>query len=82
MALLDSFGALASSIIAAIVMLVFAILSFFVTVFIVQTGAAIAGLEPSADYLVLSAAILATGAIVAGATPMSGLSGTVTEAKS
>jgi hypothetical protein len=75
MAFLDSLGALASSIVAAIVMLVFAILSFFVTVFIVQVGAGLAGLTPAADFVVLSAAILATGAIVAGATPMSGLSG-------
>jgi hypothetical protein len=75
MALLDSFGALASSIIAALVMLAFAILSFFVTVFIVRMGAGLAGYSPGADFVVLSAAILATGAIVAGASPMSGLSG-------
>nr|WP_254268462.1 hypothetical protein [Halorussus aquaticus] len=67
-----------SSIVAAVVMLVFAVLSFFVTVFIVQTGAGIAGFSPSGDFVVLSAAILSTGAIVAGATPMTSLSG-VTE---
>nr|WP_225935310.1 hypothetical protein [Halobaculum magnesiiphilum] len=53
----------------------FAILSFFITVFIVQVGAGLAGYSPSGDFIVLSAAILATGAIVAGATPLSGLSG-------
>ncbi|WP_335999394.1 hypothetical protein [Halorientalis halophila] len=73
MGVLDSFGALVSSIIAAIVMLVFAILSFFVTVFIVQMGAGLAGISPGSDFVVLSAAILATGAIVAGASPMTGL---------
>lgn len=73
MGFLDSFGALVSSIIVAIVMLVFSILSFFVTVFIVQAGAGLAGFSPSGDFVVLSAAILATGAIVAGATPMSSL---------
>jgi hypothetical protein len=73
MSLLDSFGVLVSSIIAAIVMLVFAILSFFVTVFIVQVGAGLAGYSPSGDFVVLSAALLATGAIVAGATPMTSL---------
>ncbi|WP_135535138.1 MULTISPECIES: hypothetical protein [Halostella] len=72
MGLLDSFGALVSSIIAGIVMLVFGILSFFVTVFIVQMGAELAGYTPSGDFVVLSAALLATGAIIAGATPMSG----------
>ena len=78
MGLLDSFGALVSSVIASLVLLVFAILSFFITVFIVQVGASLAGYSPSGDFIVLSAAILATGAIVAGATPLSGLSG-VTE---
>lgn len=75
MGFLDSFGALASSIIAAIVMLVFAIASFFVTVFIVRIGASIAGYSPSGDFIVLAAAILAASAIVAGSSPMSGLSG-------
>ncbi|WP_136715082.1 hypothetical protein [Halorientalis salina] len=75
MGFLDSFGALVSSIIAALVMLLFAILSFFITVFIVQVGAGLAGYSPSGDFVVLSAALLATGAIVAGATPMSSLSG-------
>lgn len=75
MGILDSFGGLLSSIIAAIVMLAFAILSFFVTVFIVNMGAELAGYSPSGDFVVLSAAILSTGAIVSGATPMSGLSG-------
>lgn len=75
MGIMDSFGALVSSIIASIVLLVFAILSFFVTVFIVQVGAGLAGQSPSGDFIVLSAAILATGAIVAGASPLTGLSG-------
>lgn len=73
MGILDSFGALVSSIVAAVVMLVFAILSFFITVFIVDVGAGLAGYSPSGDFVALSAALLAAGAIVAGATPMSGL---------
>lgn len=76
MGVLDSFGALVSSIIASVVLLVFAILSFFITVFIVQVGAGLAGYSTlSGDFVVLSAAILATGAIVAGATPMASLGG-------
>jgi hypothetical protein len=66
MGVLDSLGALASSIVAAIVMLVFAILSLFVTVFIVDMAAGIAGLEPADDFVVLAAALLASAAIVAG----------------
>lgn len=79
MAILDGLGALASSVIAAIVMLVFAILSYFVTVFIVEVGAGLAGYSPSGDFIALSAAILAASAIVAGASPMAGLTGGTTQ---
>lgn len=73
MAIFDGLGALASSIVAAIVMLVFAILSFFVTIFIVQAGAGLAGYSPSGDFVALSAAIIAASAIMAGASPLTGL---------
>lgn len=66
MGVLDSFGALVSGIVAAIVMLVFAILSLFITVFVVDVAAAIGGLDPSDDYIVLGAALIAAAAIVAG----------------
>jgi len=66
MGVLDSFGALVGSVIAAVVMLVFAIVSFYITVFIVDAGASFAGQDPSGDFVTLSAALLATGAIVAG----------------
>lgn len=77
MGFLDSFGAVVSSVVAAIVMLVFAILSFFVTVFIVGAGAGLAGHSPSGDFVVLAAALLTAGAIVAGATPMTQLGETI-----
>ena len=66
MGLVDSFGALAASIIAAIVMLIFAILSLFVTVFVVDVAASIGGLDPNDDFVVLGASIIAAAAIVAG----------------
>ncbi|GAB6880703.1 hypothetical protein JCM17823_29770 [Halorubrum gandharaense] len=66
MGVLDAFGTLASSLIAAVVMLVFAILSLFVTVFIVDVAAAIGGLNPDDGFVVLSAAIIAASAIAAG----------------
>ena len=75
MGLLDSFGALVGSIVAAFVMLIFAILSFFVTVFIVSAGAGFAGYTPGGDFVVLSAAILAAAAIVAGSSPLSAVTG-------
>ena len=66
MGVLDAFGTLASSIIAAIVMLVFAILSLFVTVFVVDVAASIGGLNPDDSFVVLGATILASAAILAG----------------
>lgn len=66
MALLDSVGALAASIITAIIFLVIAILSLFVTVFIVDAAAGIAGLSPDDGFVVLGAAIIAGAAIAAG----------------
>lgn len=79
MGILDSLGSLAASIVAAIVMLIFAVVSFFITVFIVDVGADIGGFSPSGDFIVLSAAILAASAIMAGATPLGAMSGVVEE---
>lgn len=76
MALLDSFGALAGSIVSAIVMLALAIISFYIMVFIVATGTSFAGYSASGDFIALSAAILSAGGIVAGASPLSAISGT------
>jgi hypothetical protein len=73
MAFLDSFGGLVASIIAALVLLVFAVLSFFVTVFIVDVGANLAVESPSADFVTLSAAIISAGSVMAGASPLTGL---------
>lgn len=75
MGFLDAFGDLAASIVAVLFLLVMAILSFFVTIFIVDAGAALAGYEPTGDFVTLSAAILSAGAILGGATPMSALAG-------
>lgn len=64
-----------SSVLAPIVLLLFAVLRFSVTVFVVEVGAGLTGYSPSGDFVALSAAVLATGATVAGASPMSGLGG-------
>jgi hypothetical protein len=68
MGVLDAFGSLASAVIAAVVMLVFAILSVFVTVFIVDVAAGIADLSPDDGFVVLGGTIIAAAAIVAGGT--------------
>ncbi len=57
---------LVENLVAGVVMLVFAILSFFVTVFVVSTGAGLAGYQPDGNFAVLSATILVAATIVAG----------------
>ncbi|EMA41882.1 hypothetical protein [Halobiforma nitratireducens] len=66
MGVLNAFGSLASALIAGLVMLAFAVLSLFVTVFVVDMAAAIGGLDPDDSYVVLGATVLAGAAIVAG----------------
>ncbi|WP_135819704.1 hypothetical protein [Halostella litorea] len=75
MGFFDSLGALASSIVAALVMLVFAIVSFYITVFIVGAGASFAGYDPGGGFVTLAAAVLAGAAIVAGSTPLAAVAG-------
>ncbi|WP_460918043.1 hypothetical protein [Salinarchaeum chitinilyticum] len=59
------FGQIASNLVAAALMIFLAVLSFFVTVFVVDVGAGLAGYD-SNPLFVLAAAILAGSAIVAG----------------
>jgi hypothetical protein len=73
---MDSVGELVGSVIAVILLLVLAVVSFFVTIFIVDAGAALAGLTPADDFVTLAAAVLTAGAIVGGATPLNALAGT------
>jgi hypothetical protein len=66
MGILDAFGSLASALLAGIVMLAFAVLSLFVTVFVVDVAGAIAGLNPDDGFVILGATVLAGSAIIAG----------------
>jgi hypothetical protein len=69
-------GQIAGNLLAAALMIVLAVLSFFVTVFVVDAGANLAGMDPSDSLVVLSAAVLAGAAIVAGGVaPVGALSG-------
>jgi|APHM01.1.fsa_nt_gi hypothetical protein len=52
---------------AFIVMILLGIVSFFVTVFVVQAGSALAGYTPSADFVVISSALIVSASILAGA---------------
>ena len=60
------FGNLVVSIVSFLVMILLAILSYFVIVLVVAAGAGFAGVEPSADFLVLSATLIVVAAIIAG----------------
>ncbi|MDH5020592.1 hypothetical protein [Halobacterium rubrum] len=75
MGLLSSVGELVGSVIAVALLLVLAVVSFFVTIFIVDAGASLAGLNPGDDFVTLAAALLTAGAIVGGATPLTAIAG-------
>lgn len=49
-----------------LVLIVLAIVAFYVTVFVVSTGAELAGYDPSGDFVVLSAALLVIAALFGG----------------
>lgn len=49
-----------------IVLIVLAIVAFYITVFVVSTGAELAGYSPSGDFVVLSAALLVIAALFGG----------------
>lgn len=49
-----------------VMMIVLGIVAFFVTVFIINTGAGLAGKTASGDFVVLAATILVAAAIIGG----------------
>jgi hypothetical protein len=59
-------GGLVQSVVTFVVLIVLAILAFYVTVFVVSTGAGLAGYDPSGDFVVLSAALLVVAALLGG----------------
>jgi hypothetical protein len=65
--ILNVLEGLVSNVVTFAVMILLAIVTFFVTVFVVVQGAALAGIEqPSPDFIVLSATILVASTILAG----------------
>lgn len=62
----QALGDLVQSIVAFVVMIVLAIIGFYFTVFVVSTGAGLAGFSPSGDFVILSASLLVVAAILAG----------------
>jgi hypothetical protein len=60
------FSGLLQTVVTFVVLIVLAILAFYVTVFVVSTGASLAGYDPSGDFVVLSAALLVVAALLGG----------------
>ncbi len=60
------FGNLLVSSISFMVMPILAILSFYVIMLVVSAGSAFAGIQPSADFLILSGSLIVVAAIIAG----------------
>ena len=59
-------GALVQTAITFVVLTLLAIVAFYVTVFVVSTGAGLAGYDPSGDFVVLSASLLVVAALLGG----------------
>ncbi len=55
-----------SNIVASVLMLILAIIGFFIVVFVVSTGSGLAGYEPSGDFVVLASAIITGAATLSG----------------
>jgi len=53
--------------VAFVVLILLGIVSFFITVFVVDAGAGLANYSPSADFVVLSASLIVVSSILAGA---------------
>ena len=59
-------GGLLQTVATFVVLIVLAIVAFYITVFVVSTGAELAGYTPSGDFVVLSAALLVIAALFGG----------------
>lgn len=59
-------AALLASAIGIAVMVVFATAVFYVTIFVVSTGAGLAGYDPGADFVVLSSSLIVVAVILTG----------------
>lgn len=71
----DALAGFVQNLVAFVLMFILAVVTFFITVFVVDLGAALAGYSGN-DYVVISAAVLVGAAIIAGGvSPISAISG-------
>lgn len=66
MSILSIVRILTQTVVTFVVLIVLAILAFYITVFVVSTGASLAGYDPSGDFVILSAALLVVAALLGG----------------
>lgn len=66
MSVKEALSDLVENTVAFIVLILLGIVSFFITVFVVQTGAGLAEISASGDYIVISAALIVASSILAG----------------
>lgn len=66
MAPLRLVGFLVQTVLTFAVLIALAIVAFYLTVFVVSTGAGLAGYDPSGDFVILSAALLVVAALLGG----------------
>lgn len=66
MSVMKALSELIESVVAFVVMILLGVVSFFVTVFVVDAGANLANYSPSADFVVLSASLIVVASIIAG----------------
>ena len=66
MSVVKLLGGLAQIVVTFVVFILLATIAFYVTVFVVSTGAALAGYDPSGDFVVLSASLLVVAALLGG----------------
>lgn len=66
MGVMNALEDLVDSVVAFVVLIALGIVSFYITVFVVTTGAGLANVSVSGDYVVLSAALIVASSILAG----------------
>lgn len=66
MSLLKPLSSVLLLVLGIAVMVVLATVVFFITIFVVSTGSNLAGYEPSADFVVLSSALIVVAVILTG----------------
>ncbi len=62
----EAFQNVIGSVVAAVVMLILAILSFFLVVYVVSVGSGFAGVQADSNFVVLSASLIVSAGILAG----------------